>query len=883
MCAEMRVQMVPGARYFRSYQSESGIKRVWEAYCKYLPEFGVEIVAEDVGDYDVKAVHAGMAPDCDVAHLHGLYWTSDYEAQAWEWKANAHVVGNMRAAKEVTVPSEWVAMSLKRDMRFSPHVIPHGIEWDEWAHHRESNDGYVIWNKNRNADVCNPWPMSKLAQMSEGLKFITTFAPPDAPTNVESIGLQPYDGMKMLVQGAAVYLSTTKETFGIGILEAMAAGVPVLGFDWGNIGNLVQHKVNGWLTVPGNFDDLREGLAYCWDNKNMLGEAGREMAKHYSWREACEQVAGVYRLAMEEEEPTVAVVIPSHNYADKVGRAIESALGQTYGKLTDIVVVDDGSDDGGATRNVVEAYGVKDDRVLYIWQQNQGVAVARNTGIAATGTKYVCCLDADDAIQPKFVDVCVAELELDCTLGLAFTGLWAVTPDGKEGQTQWPDGYDFEKQLKRRNQVPTCCVFRREAWERLGGYRRRYCPQGAGSEDAEFWTRMGAYGWGAAQVTKEPLFIYALGEGHVTEQLAEGNYTEPDWLAWHPWVEDRQFPFACVAEPKRFSHPVRSYDAPWISVIIPLGPGHEEIVIDALDSLEGQTFRLWECVLVNDTGVPIPEGMKKAYPYVTYVDTPGKKGAGYARNRGVEASKAPFLVFLDADDYLQPEFLRVCLDTRLDTGNWIYTDLWSSWPNGEIHEHKVDDFDAESLWKDGLGAVTSLHHREEFDAVGGFDEEMETREDWDFHFKLVKEGFCGTRVAMPLMTYRLATGERRQKQAIDTADQLRNKYPLEELMAGCDKCGKKQKKSIQPPQNWNTKEEAGHVQLEYTGGNKATSTFKGITGRPYRFGNNDESRIAWVHPEDADNFINVKRQPFRIVPSLVQTQRIPTAIVAPTA
>jgi len=149
MSAEMRVQIVPGLHFFRSH--ESGIKRVVEAYCKYLPEFGVEVVGEDIGDYDIKAVHAGMAPDCDVAHLHGLYWTSDYEAQAWEWRANSSVVANLRGAKEVTVPSEWVAMTIKRDMRFSPHVIPHGIEWDEWAHHLEQDGGYVIWNKNRAA------------------------------------------------------------------------------------------------------------------------------------------------------------------------------------------------------------------------------------------------------------------------------------------------------------------------------------------------------------------------------------------------------------------------------------------------------------------------------------------------------------------------------------------------------------------------------------------------------------------------------------------------------------------------------------------------------------------------------------------------------------
>jgi hypothetical protein len=166
--------------------------------------------------------------------------------------------------------------------------------------------------------------------------------------------------------------------------------------------------------------------------------------------------------------------------------------------------------------------------------------------------------------------------------------------------------------------------------------------------------------------------------------------------------------------------------------------------------------------------------------------------------------------------------------------------------------------------------------------VGGFDEEMHTREDWDFHFKLAMEGLCGIRVPQPLLSYRHATGQRRVEQATDMARMLRTKYPLEELTMACPGC-KKKRAAIQPPQTWSTKEEAGFVQLEYVGKNRATGTFIGITGRPYRFGNNDEARLDWVHPTDADDFINVKHLPFKQIPVLSRTERIPTAIVAPTA
>lgn len=96
-------------------------------------------------------------------------------------------------------------------------------------------------------------------------------------------------------------------------------------------------------------------------------------------------------------DPLVSIVIPVYNGGNYLCEAIDSALAQTYSNI-EILVVNDGSNDGGATYNIAKSYG---DRIRYFEKPNGGVSTALNFGIANMRGKYFSWLSHDDLYYPN--------------------------------------------------------------------------------------------------------------------------------------------------------------------------------------------------------------------------------------------------------------------------------------------------------------------------------------------------------------------------------------------------------------------------------------------------------------------------------------------------
>lgn len=816
----MKILMIPGKG--QEGDRTSGISAVVHKYVEYLEKYHDVEFVKTPAEADLIVGHAGVTRDkCDVAIIHGLYWTGDYDASLGEYMANADIVESVRSAYEITVPSEWVQKNFQRDMHVSPTVIYHGVEFDEWVHN-EPHEKYVLWNKNRPSDVCSPLPVNMLAMMFPDVQFVSTFSHGEPPKNMRVTGKLPHDEMKKLVQHAGVYLSLVKETFGIGILEAMASGCPVLGWDYGGNQVVVKHGVNGYLAEPDNYQDLANGLRYCIEHAEALGKNSMELAKKFTWKDAVDKLYIVLEKALEKKhkENTVSVIIPLYNYAHTVERTVDSVCAQAQ-KPHEIIIVDDGSKDN--PKPVIDKIITKhpEHNIIFIQKENGGVATARNLGVFSSTGKYICCIDADDAMQPKYLETCTDYLEKHPDVYTAYTKMSYVKPNGETGLSSFPSEYNYDGFLRRLNQVSSCNVTRREVWERLGGQRDKYSPVGAGSEDAEMWLRAGAMGYGAALASEEPLFVYSWQSG-----LVSGNseYREADWLSQHPWTKDLLHPFASLATPANISHKVFQYDIPKVSVVIPVGPGHEQNLRNALDSLEAQTFRRWEVVVVYDNGTTVDEQTRTAFPFPEYYSTGGMFGPATARNIGVKYAKSDIILFLDADDALLPDAIQTLYDEYIaHDENIIYSDYIAKIQLADeprktdgliqydkrkkcgYYSFKSLPYDCEKAQKQPIVTkdnndqylwtnVTAMISKRLHEAIGGFDESLRTLEDADYHWRLARYGACYTYIDKPLYVVDMDGGiiknEKTAAQHKTVLRKLEKKYKGVP-MSPCGGCGGK--------------------------------------------------------------------------------------------
>ena len=155
-------------------------------------------------------------------------------------------------------------------------------------------------------------------------------------------------------------------------------------------------------------------------------------------------------------QPTVSVIIPVYNIENYIANCLENLLSQSYRQLQ-IICVDDGSTDSSAA--VIHSFAEKDDRVVYVHQQNAGVSAARNKGLEAATGEYVFFLDGDDYLHTQAIEILVegalkTGAEMVCS---DYTVTESLSEKGEEYTERNFTQTDFNTLFTKGKTLGKCC------------------------------------------------------------------------------------------------------------------------------------------------------------------------------------------------------------------------------------------------------------------------------------------------------------------------------------------------------------------------------------------------------------------------------------------
>jgi glycosyltransferase involved in cell wall biosynthesis len=200
----------------------------------------------------------------------------------------------------------------------------------------------------------------------------------------------------------------------------------------------------------------------------------------------------------------VSVIIPAHNVAPFIVETLESLFAQTWRDFEAIVIND------GSTDNTEERLAPYRDRIIYVKQNNRGLAAARNAGLRVARGRFIALLDGDDLWEPRFLEELMEMLRDDPDLSVAYpNAVFFGSPNfaGRLYQDVFPaaEPVTFDRVLRRECYIFGSLLIRREALNEVGLFDESL--DGHGAEDFELWLRMLLRGH-RFRFTREPLAKY---------------------------------------------------------------------------------------------------------------------------------------------------------------------------------------------------------------------------------------------------------------------------------------------------------------------------------------------------------------------------------------
>lgn len=228
-------------------------------------------------------------------------------------------------------------------------------------------------------------------------------------------GAKPYVFVHEMMKEASIFVQhslidpETGDAEGLpnSILEAAAAGLPIVSTFHEGIPEAVDDGRTGFLVTEGDVEGMAEAILKLSLNPhlrvNMGREARKKIQKEFNILDTMERLRKVIGLKNDQNNDSnpqnsarVSVVIPTFNRERFIVTAVESVQNQSF-PVAEIIVADDGSTDN--TESVVKSLAREDNRICFIPKlasDAKGAQAARNRGVRAATGDWIAFLDSDD-------------------------------------------------------------------------------------------------------------------------------------------------------------------------------------------------------------------------------------------------------------------------------------------------------------------------------------------------------------------------------------------------------------------------------------------------------------------------------------------------------
>ncbi len=221
---------------------------------------------------------------------------------------------------------------------------------------------------------------------------------------------------------------------------------------------------------------------------------------------------------------------------------------------------------------------------------------------------------------------------------------------------------------------------------------------------------------------------------------------------------------------------------PLVSIIMPVY-NMEEFLAETLDSVLSTTYPSLEVVLVDDGSKD--SSLKIAEKYATRdarlkVYTQPNAGACTARNHAIREAKGEFILPVDGDNLISSDFVELAVAEIQKDSEVMVVAPRTNFFGDRSGEWILPPFSLNLLARKNLMDTTALFRRSDWVRVGGYCDELMTREDWDFWISMLKDGGKVVRLNKIVFFYRRRAGSKRirgRKLHKHVIDMLNRRHP----------------------------------------------------------------------------------------------------------